>query len=53
MAAGLANREIADELIVAIGTVAKYSNNIFTKLNVRNRTQAISRGRALELIDTR
>ena len=50
MAAGLTNREIADELTIAIGTVAKYSNNIFTKLNVRNRMQATQRGQALELI---
>ena len=50
MAAGLSNREIADELILALGTVAKYTNNIFTKLNVRNRTQAISQARALEII---
>jgi LuxR family maltose regulon positive regulatory protein len=50
MANGLSNREIADELVIALGTVAKYSNNIFTKLNVRNRTQAISRARTLALI---
>ena len=50
MAAGFTNREIGDELIIAIGTVAKYSNNIFTKLNVRNRTQAMQRAQALNLI---
>ena len=50
MATGLSNREIAAELIVALGTVAKYSNNIFTKLNVRNRTEAISRAGALDLL---
>ncbi len=50
MANGLSNQEIADELILALGTVAKYSNNIFTKLNVRNRTQAIARAQALGLV---
>ncbi|MEM7346216.1 MAG: LuxR C-terminal-related transcriptional regulator [Chloroflexota bacterium] len=50
MATGLANREIAAELVVALGTVAKYSNNIFTKLNVRNRTEAIARAGALEIL---
>ncbi|MCQ3973771.1 MAG: hypothetical protein DPW09_10035 [Anaerolineae bacterium] len=50
MAAGLSNREIAANLVVAMGTVAKYSNNIFTKLAVTNRTQAISRAQALKLL---
>jgi ATP/maltotriose-dependent transcriptional regulator MalT len=50
MATGLSNQEIADELVLALGTVARYTNNIFTKLNVRNRTQAISRAQALGLI---
>ena len=50
MAAGLSNREIADKLVVAPGTIAKYSNNIFTKLNVRNRIEAISRASALNLL---
>ncbi|MFC1975700.1 LuxR C-terminal-related transcriptional regulator [Chloroflexota bacterium] len=50
MATGLSNREIAAELVVALGTVAKYSNNIFTKLNVRNQTEAILRARALDLL---
>ena len=49
MAAGLSNRQIADELVIAIGTVAKYSNNIFSKLGVSNRTQAISQAQALNL----
>ena len=50
MAAGLVNREIADELVVAIGTIAKYSNNIYTKLQVRNRTEAITKARHLNLL---
>ena len=50
MATGMSNREIAAELVVAIGTVAKYSNNIFTKLNVRNRAEAVLRAKTLALI---
>ncbi len=50
MAAGLSNQAIADELVLALGTVARYTNNIFTKLNVRNRTQAILRAKVLGLI---
>ena len=40
MAEGLSNPEIADRLIIATGTVAKHTNNIFGKLDVRNRTEA-------------
>lgn len=50
IATGMSNQEIADELIVAIGTVGKYTNNIFTKLYVRNRTQAVERARDLGLL---
>lgn len=50
MADGLSNPEIAAKMIIATGTVAKYSNNIFTKLNVRNRTQATQRARVLKLL---
>jgi LuxR family maltose regulon positive regulatory protein len=50
VAAGLSNQEIADELIVAIGTVGKHTNTIFTKLGVRNRTQAVERARALGIL---
>lgn len=50
MAAGLSNREIANDLVIAMGTVAKYSNNIYSKLAVTNRTQAVSRAHALNLI---
>ena len=50
MAQGLSNREIAEQLIVAMGTVAKYTNNIFTKLSVKNRTQAIAQAKSLNLL---
>lgn len=50
MAAGLSNREIANDLVIAMGTVAKYSNNIYSKLAVTNRTQAVSCAHTLNLI---
>ena len=50
IAAGLANREIADELVIAPGTVKRHINHIYAKLGVRRRTQAIARGRELALI---
>jgi LuxR family maltose regulon positive regulatory protein len=50
VAAGRSNQEIAQELFLAVGTVKKHLNNIFGKLNVGSRTQAIVRARELELL---
>jgi LuxR family maltose regulon positive regulatory protein len=50
IATGLSNREIADRLVIATGTVKRHSNNIFGKLGVRSRTQAVARGRDLGLL---
>ena len=50
IAAGLANREIADELVIAQGTVKRHINHIYGKLGVLRRTQAIARARELALI---
>ncbi|MCB9109302.1 MAG: response regulator transcription factor [Anaerolineales bacterium] len=50
VADGRSNGEIAQELVVAIGTVKKHLNNIFGKLDVRNRTQAVARARELDLL---
>lgn len=50
IAAGLANREIADELVIAPGTVKRHINHIYGKLGVLRRTQAIARARKLALI---
>jgi LuxR family maltose regulon positive regulatory protein len=50
IAAGKSNREIARELIVTLGTVKKHINNIFGKLAVHSRTQAVARARELHLV---
>ena len=50
IAAGLANREIAQELVVAVSTVKTHINHIYGKLDVKNRTQAVSRARSLGLL---
>lgn len=47
---GLSNREIADYLVVSLGTIKKHLNNIFGKLHVESRTQAIIKGREIGLI---
>jgi LuxR family maltose regulon positive regulatory protein len=49
IAAGLANREIADELYIAVGTVKRHINHIYGKLGVHSRTQALARARDLSL----
>jgi predicted ATPase/DNA-binding CsgD family transcriptional regulator len=49
-AEGLSNREIAQELVVTVGTVKKHLNNIFSKLHAQNRMQAIIRARELDLL---
>jgi LuxR family transcriptional regulator, maltose regulon positive regulatory protein len=48
--AGFSNSEIADQLIVTVGTVKKHINNIFGKLGVSSRTQALVRAREQNLV---
>ncbi len=50
IAEGASNREIAETLVLAIGTVKKHISNIFGKLNVTSRTQAVARARELDLL---
>jgi LuxR family maltose regulon positive regulatory protein len=49
---GQTNGEIADALIIAIGTVKFYTSQIYRKLGVRNRVTAVSRARQLNLIQS-
>ena len=50
IAAGHSNQAIADMLIVAVSTVKQHVNNIYGKLEVQSRTQAIRRARTLNLL---
>ena len=50
MASGLSNQEIAGRLYLATGTVKAHLHNVYGKLDVRGRTQAIVRARELELL---
>ena len=47
--AGKSNQEIADELFIALDTVKRHVNNLYGKLGVRRRSQAIIEARRLEL----
>jgi LuxR family maltose regulon positive regulatory protein len=46
IAEGLTNPEIASRLYVALNTVKAHTRNIYGKLGVNNRTQAVARARA-------
>jgi len=50
MAEGGSNKEIADRLFVSIPTVKWHTGNIFGKLAVANRMQAVARARAIGLL---
>jgi DNA-binding CsgD family transcriptional regulator len=50
IAAGMSNREIAQKLVVTVGTVKWHLANIYGKLNVHSRTQALVRARDLDLL---
>jgi LuxR family maltose regulon positive regulatory protein len=47
---GLSNREIGERLFLAIITVKGHNRNIFRKLQVRRRTEAVARARELGLL---
>jgi two-component system, NarL family, response regulator LiaR len=50
MADGLSNQQIADTLFISLNTVKTHTSNVFSKLDVQRRTQAIQKAKALELI---
>lgn len=50
MAKGLSNQQIADKLFVSLNTVKTHSSNLFLKLEVSRRTQAVQKAKELQLI---
>jgi DNA-binding CsgD family transcriptional regulator len=50
MAEGLSNQEIAERLFVSLNTIKTHSANIFEKLDVRRRTQAVDKAKKLNII---
>lgn len=50
IAAGASNEEIAEQLVIAIGTVKRHVSNILGKLSVSSRSQAVARAQAIGLL---
>jgi LuxR family maltose regulon positive regulatory protein len=48
--AGMSNGDVADTLVLSVGTVKWHVNNIFSKLHVKSRVQAIATARERKLI---
>jgi LuxR family maltose regulon positive regulatory protein len=49
---GLSNQEIASRLYLSITTVKRHISNIYAKLDVKNRTQAVGRGKEIGILGT-
>jgi LuxR family maltose regulon positive regulatory protein len=47
---GRSNQEIAEELVIALDTVKRHATNLYGKLGVQRRAQAILKARKLGLI---
>ncbi len=50
IAAGYSNRDIAEHLVIAVGTVKRHINNVYSKLQVGRRTEAVARAREMGLV---
>jgi LuxR family maltose regulon positive regulatory protein len=50
VAEGLSNREIAEKLTITVGTAKRHVSNIYAKLGVHSRVQAVSRAQDLRLL---
>jgi LuxR family maltose regulon positive regulatory protein len=50
LADGASNSEIAQRLVISLGTAKKHIANILGKLEAQSRTQTVARARALKLL---
>jgi LuxR family maltose regulon positive regulatory protein len=50
IAEGLTNQEVATRLYLSLYTVKVHARNIYGKLGVKNRTQAVAKGKALGIL---
>ncbi len=51
IARGHSNQEIADRLYISVSTVKTHASNLFQKMNVSRRSQAINKARELGLLN--
>lgn len=49
--AGRSNQDIAGQLVISIATVKRHISNIYTKLGVESRTQAVAIGKELKIFE--
>jgi LuxR family maltose regulon positive regulatory protein len=50
IAEGLTNQEVASRLVLTLNTVKAHTRNIYGKLGVNRRTQAVATARSLGLL---
>ncbi len=50
LATGMSNQAIAEQLFVSLAAVKWHARNIYGKLEVKNRTQAVAKARELGLL---
>lgn len=50
IAAGLSNREIADELYLSVNTIKAYTSQIYGKMGVKKRAEAVARAHELGIL---
>lgn len=48
--AGLSNKEIAEKLVISVGTVKAHTYSIYRKLDVEGRTKALAKAREIHLL---
>jgi len=50
VASGMSNKDMADKLYLSVGTVKRHINNIYSKLGIERRSQAVTRAQELGLV---
>jgi two-component system, NarL family, response regulator LiaR len=53
MSQGFTNQQIADKLCLSIHTIKTHGSNLFVKLDVKNRTQALIKAKELEILESK
>ena len=51
IAKGYSNQQIADQLVISVGTVKGHVNHLLSKLNAQSRTEAVARAQHLGLLN--